>query len=134
MRLPTDLQILNVIYERYYDTFSTFAEKGSSRSSKIFVPIDIEEIAKDIGVDVDIVFGRLYYHLDEKYGYKRKDAPRVCLFTPVAGDDLNCVNFPYAASILADLRQENRKYRIATSIAVFSLIISVIATLIAVFL
>ena len=52
MRLPTDLQILNEIYVRYYDTFASFAEKDGSRDAKIFVPIDLVQIAKDMKVDV----------------------------------------------------------------------------------
>jgi len=66
--LPTDLKILNTIYEHYYDTFISFSKSDSGRSSKIFIPIDIKLIAKKLGVDVDIIFGRLYYHLEQKYG------------------------------------------------------------------
>lgn len=125
--LPTDLKILNAIYDRYYDTYASFSEKKSNRSSKIYVPIDIEQIAKDLRVDGDIIFGRLYYHLENKYGYKQDDGLQVHFFGMVIGGDRHCVNFPYVASILADLRDENRKHRIAISIAVFSLIISIIA-------
>ena len=32
------------------------------------VPIDIPGIAARFGVDPDSIFGRLYYHLDPKYG------------------------------------------------------------------
>ena len=80
-----------------------------------------------MGVDVDIIFGRLYYHLEKKYSYKRQDGSRVCLFTPVAGKDRNCVNFPLMASVLADLRRKNRKYKIGIIIAVLTVIISIIA-------
>src|SRR5947208_13332373 len=124
-RLPTDLEILNAIYERYYETFASFAKGGPSRIAKIFVPIDIDALARDMGVDADIVFGRLYYHLEKRYGYKNDDGSLVHLFALKAGDDRHCINFPLAASVLANLRDENRKYRVATVIAVVSLIVSV---------
>lgn len=132
--LPTDLEILNAIYERYYDAFVSFSEGDTNRSAKIYVPIDISQIAKDMGVDTDIVFGRLYYHLEEKYGYKRDDGSHVNFFALKIGRDHNCVNFPYVASVLANLRDEKRKYRIATSVAFSSLIIAIISILLSIFL
>ncbi len=68
MRIPTDIQILDAIYERYYSTFAAFAKSAGDRSSKIYVPIDIKTIAYTLRVDGDIVFERLYYHLENKYG------------------------------------------------------------------
>ncbi len=129
-RLPTDLQILNAIYDRYYDTFAAFTKGDNSRSAKIYVPIDIKELAKNLKVDEDIIFGRLYYHLEKKYGYRQENDSLVPFFSMGVGSDNNCVNFPLLASVLADLRQENRKFRIATAIAIFALIISIVAFLI----
>lgn len=131
-RAPTDLEILNAIYERYYATFASFSADESARSSKVYVPIDIAQLAKDMSVDEDIVFGRLYYHLDKKYGYKNDDGSYVHLFALVVGGDRHCVNFPYVASVLASLREENRKYRLATTLAIVSLFISVVAFLLSV--
>ncbi len=105
-RLPTDLQILNEIYEWYYNTFTQYIDEDKNRDTKIYVPIDIVHIAKRLKVDVDIVFGRLYYHLDKKYGYAQDDGTKIRLFTLVAGRDTNCVNFPLVASVLADLRDQ----------------------------
>ena len=129
-RLPTDLQILNQIYEWYYDEFVKFTKENKERETKILVPIDIEKIAQKMKVDGDIVFGRLYYHLDKKHGYKKEDGSSVPLFTLIAGKDRHCVNFPLMASVLADLRQENKKYRMATTLAVVSLFISIVSLLI----
>ena len=84
-------------------------------------------------MDKDIVFGRLYYHLNKKHGYKNDDGSYVHLFTPVAGKDRHCVNFPLVASVLANLRQENKKYRIATTLAVISLFISIVSLLLTLF-
>ena len=130
-RLPTDLEILNAIYNRYYPTFAGYSDGNKERSSKIYVPIDVKAIADQFGVDIDIVFGRLYYHLDRKYGYKDADGAEVHFFALAIGGDRHCVNFPYVASVLADLRREDRKYRLATGMAAVSLFISVVSFLIA---
>ncbi len=122
--LPTDLQILNTIYNKYYDKFKSFSKKDSDRSSKIFIPIDITLIAKELEVDVDIIFGRLYYHLEQKYGYKRSKGAKVSFFTLQTGADKNCINFPYMASVLANLRDREKKHSTATNIAFFSLAIA----------
>ena len=133
-RLPTDFEILNAIYERYYDTFASFTREKPSRSAKILVPIDIDALAREMGVDHDIVFGRLYYHLEKRYGYKNDDGSVVHLFALRVGDDGHCVNFPLAASVLANLRDENRKYRLATVIAVVSLVVSLVSLYISILL
>lgn len=125
MKVPTDLQILSEIYERYYDEFRSF-EKGSRRS-KVHVSININEIAKRLGVDEDIVFGRLYYHLNEKYGYKQDNGVRVDFFLLGVGNERHCIQFPLMASVLADLKKENKKYKIATTMAIVSLMISLIS-------
>lgn len=129
--LPTDLQILNTIYNQYYNKFKSFSKNDLDRSSKIFIPIDITLIAKELEVDVDIIFGRLYYHLEQKYGYKYSDGVKVAFFTLKAGADKHCINFPYMASVLANLRDREKKHSTATKIATFSLLIAVVSLLIA---
>ena len=131
-RLPTDLQILEAIYERYYETFVKYSEEDHSRSAKIYVPIDIKQLAKDLKVDGDIIFGRLYYHLEKKHVYRQDDGSLVPFFSPRVGGDTHCVNFPLAASVLADLRDQARKYNTATWIAVGSLIIAIVSIVISI--
>jgi len=127
MRVPTDLGILEKIYDRYYPMFAEFSKDTAARKSKIYVPVDIEGIARELRVDGDIVFGRLYYHLEEKYGYTRPGGERVHFFALEVGGDRHCVNFPLMASVLAGLQEEDRKFQLATWIAVISLLISVAA-------
>lgn len=131
-KIPTDLKILRIIYDRYYDNFQAYSDENQIRSSKIFVPIDIGEIAKSLKVDGDIVFGRLYYHLNEKFSYKRDDGSKVEFFTLRAGADRHCINFPYLASVLADLEDKNRKYLTTTLIAVLSIIIAILSLIISI--
>ncbi len=135
--LPTDLRILDEIYNSYYDTFAAYSKQDQERRSKIYVPIDISQLSKNLSVDEDIIFGRLYYHLENKYAYKKENGFSVSFFLKINSvtDDkpLHCVNFPYLASILANLRDEKKKYRISISLSIFSLIISISALLISSF-
>ena len=123
--LPTDLKILKKIYADYYNAFASYSKDEPDRSAKIYVPIDIDELAEHFKVDGDIIFGRLYYHLEKKYGYKNDDGSLVHLFARIAGNDKHCINYPYMGSVLADLMNRNKQFWIATYIAVFSLLISV---------
>ena len=125
-RLPTDLEILDAVYKRYYKVFKTYSEGVSNeRSSKIYVPLDIIAIAKDLGVDADILFGRLYYDLDKRHGYERDDGVKVPFFYLLLDDkDRHCINFPYMAAVLAGLRDERSQRRTGIVIAVVSLVIS----------
>jgi len=132
-RTPTDLEIFNSIYNRYYETFTSFEKNPSSRVSKNFVPIDIAAIAKDLKVDGDIIFGRLYYHLEDKYGYNRQNGARVHFFALNMESDHHVINFPFLGSILANLRQEDRKFRIATISAIVALFVSGLALLFSIF-
>jgi hypothetical protein len=70
-RLRTDFELLREIYDRHRGDFGSYEEAMESRSSKIMVPIDIPAIADRFGVDPDSIFGRLYYHLNPKYGSPR---------------------------------------------------------------
>lgn len=107
-----------------------------SWATKVFVPIDLPRIATDLGVDVDSVFGRLYFHLEPKYGEQKSQSgdPRKAFFTPVLGGDQNCVNFPLLEAVLASLWQQQRRDQLAIATAVVSfafalgaLIVSIIA-------
>ncbi|MDP2658981.1 MAG: hypothetical protein Q8O78_11280 [Candidatus Deferrimicrobium sp.] len=129
MKVPTDHAILNDIYNHYYKAFAGFSaeasERGSAeRGSKIYVPVDIRGISKRLRVDPDIVFGRLYYHMEEKYGYQRPGGEHVHFFAFSVGPDKHCVNFPLLGSVLAGLREEWKKAYWAIGIAFLSLIVS----------
>lgn len=126
-KLPSDRKLLQEIYARYPGRFSDYSETNPTRASKVFVPIDIPAIAAHFKTDVDLIFGRLYYHLQEKYGHKRPDGVAVAFFTPVAGQDRNCVNMPLLAAILAGMQEEHSRHLWALGISIASLIVSVVA-------
>jgi hypothetical protein len=48
-RPPTDLEIMEEIYRRYYATFRSFSKEEPSRSAKVYVPIHIETIGEHFG-------------------------------------------------------------------------------------
>lgn len=124
---PTDLEILDAVYERYYDTFIDFTEgQSTSRESKMYVPIDCAQIATDLNVDPDLVFGRLYYDLQYRYGYRQDDGASVPFFTLAVGQrDRHCVSFPRLSAVLSTLRAEEKQRSWSTAIAVLSLVIAV---------
>ena len=138
MKTPSDLKILSTIYDLYYEEFCNYTriadmpdmpEIQNGREAKIHVPIDCKMIAKKLGVDSDIVFGRLYYHLEQKYGYKRDDDSRVVFFSLGAGRDRHCVNFPLLDSVLAGLQVEDSKFQWATWMSGIALLISIVVPL-----
>ena len=128
-RPPTDREILQKIHDRYLDQFGQFERDniGNERSSKIYVPIDCAAIAKDLRVDPDIVFGRLYYHLDKKYGYTQDNGAKVHLFTMAIGKDRHAVNFPMLSAVLAELQQSWFRFTAPLVISGIALVISVIS-------
>ena len=137
--LPTDRDILEAVYERHYEEFAEYSKvsglpRVAERETKNYVPVDIDGIARQFGVDADLVFGRLYYHLENRYGYKRDDGGTVPFFTLGFGkSDRHCVNFPYMASVLADLRDQDVKHTKAIRIAWFSLAVSILVVVVAFF-
>jgi hypothetical protein len=125
-RPPTDFELLRAIYERHRDEYATFVKGAEgSRASKIAVPIDIPAIADELEVDVDSVFGRLYYHLDPLYEQRNEDGSRKAFFMPWAGPNRNCINFPLLEAVLAGLWQQRRRDLWTLWIAVGSLGIAI---------
>lgn len=123
MKLPSDRRILQHIFDKYQ---KEFADEGSAknRASKIHVPINCKEIAHELGTDGDIIFGRLYYHLNKKYGYEHKDGVKVHLFAPRIAGDRHCVNFPLMSSVLAGLQEEKQRHFMSQGLAIAALVVS----------
>lgn len=125
-KIPSDFEIISEIYNRYEDTFKSYSTEDPEKITRIRVPININEVAKACGVSEGMIFGRLYYHFNKKYSYTDEDGHRITFFASVKFDGLS-VNFPMVASILADLKMEQRKFRFATALALVSLILSAIS-------
>jgi len=124
---PTDFQLLRAIYERHRDEYL------EGHQTRIDVPIDIPAIANDLGVDAQIVWGRLYYHLDPLYGTQDEDAPRKALFMPQPETTPDRINFPLLDAVLAGLWQQRRRDLwtlwiaiVSAGIAIASLVVSIV--------
>jgi hypothetical protein len=117
--------MLQAIYDRYFERYMQFEE--GQRAAKIFVPVDFVELGKTLNSEPDIVFGRLYYHLDKKFGYQNDDGSVVTLFAPQVGEDRNCVHFPLLASVLAGLQEQRRKDLWAFTLSIASIVLSIAA-------
>ncbi|MBT9612358.1 MAG: hypothetical protein IV108_03720 [Burkholderiales bacterium] len=128
-KTPTDYEILSKIYDDYFDEYRTFEQNKEIRSSYNYVPIDLKKLATKLETDENILFGRLYYHLEKKFGYTNPDNTNVQFFAKKVGKDMHCIHFPYLASVLASMKSENRKYMVATSLSVVAIVISIIALL-----
>ena len=128
-RPPTAYELLQAIYKRHRDDYAA----GSPGAAQVMVPIDIPKIASDLGVDVDSVFGRLYYHLDPLYGQDRNEkGARKAFFMPVPGDDADRVNFPLLEAVFAGVCQQRRRDLwtfwiavVSVGIAIGSLVVSI---------
>lgn len=133
MKSPSDLKVLSAIYNLYYEEFKNFSQESdieNGRASKIYVPINCKMIARDPGVDSDISFGRLYYHLEHKYGYRNEDGTKVHFFTLGIQSDRHCVNLPLLASVLAGLQEESSKFKWATALSGLAVLISIVTPLV----
>ncbi|MFH7397133.1 hypothetical protein, partial [Pseudomonas syringae group genomosp. 7] len=73
-------------------------------------------IAREMDVDGDFVLGRLYYHVENNYGYTNEDESKVVFFGNTNGEGF-CINFPLMASVLAGLQEDANKFRTATWIS-----------------
>ncbi len=133
MKLPSDRAILERIYKLYYEEFQNHScGENSGRRSKIYIPIDCKMIAREFDVDADIIFGRLYYHLQKKHGYTNEKGSKVIFFDEVASDG-RCINFPLMSSVLAGLQEDVNKFRTATWISTCALTVSIASAMFNVF-
>ena len=131
-RVPTDREILEVIYARYYAKYTEVSSGLDVQASdnRIYLPVDLAAVAIELGVDGNLVFGRLYYYLDRKYAYQTQpEKAWVHLFWLRFGspEGNHWVNFPVLASVLASLQEDDRRVKWTRNIAIGSLAVSVVA-------
>jgi len=129
-RIPTDLEILDAIYERYKDAYVGGVE-GKDRPVN-YVSVDIPMIAEALGAEPNGIFGRLYYHLQPKYGYQKMVDDRmvsVHFFDIEIGGKRHCIHFPLMMSVLAGLRKEHSFSQTAMWISIIALGVSILSFL-----
>ena len=125
-RPPTDYELLHVIYKRHR---REFVHGADTRSTRVFVRLDVLAVADDLGVDPNSVVGRLYHHLDPIYAQEPDPSvgrtARKSLFSLRVGNEVNCINFPPMEAVLAGLWQQRRRDLSTLWLAVISLGIAV---------
>ena len=129
-RPPTDLEILEEIYRRYYSEFTRFELGDSLRDTKIYVPIDIRAIAAHFKIDGDIIHGRLYYHLDQKHSYTKSNGSQVVFFRFVEDappEVRHQVHFRLLASAIAALREHKDQFKWPLVVTAISVVVAVLA-------
>lgn len=129
---PTDLEIMDKIYDEYYATFIQWVKGDKSRETKNYVPIDLQKIADDLGVDGDVIHGRFYSYLGEKYSVEREGKVVVPFFQNKMGEQMHLVQFPVLTSVLADLREQDQKFKLGIRIAIRSMVITAVISTIAI--
>ena len=96
------------------------------------MPIDCKLIASKLDVDSDIIFGRLYNHLNKIHSYQNDDKTKVPLFALQVGADSKCVHFPMLASVLAGLQAENGKFKTTVWLSSTAIVVSVTSLIISI--
>jgi len=130
---PTDLKILECIYTTYFDNFISRSQnkEESNNGEKIYVPVDLDFLAQKLRINSDILFSRLYYHLEKKYGYKQDFGNcRVSFFTYIRGNtNSHAVHFPYLCGILAREKEIYKKESHSTIISLIAVGISILGVI-----
>ena len=87
-----------------------------------YLPIKVHDVATRLGCSPEMLFGRLYYHLDEKYHYTQDNDAQVHLFSLKVGSVMHCVNFPYLAAVLAEKNEEHNRQLWPLGVAIAAMI------------
>jgi hypothetical protein len=116
---PSEYQVFNCIFELY--------EASYPGSNDPYISIDINKVANKLKCKKELLFGYLYYYLDEKYRYKQDGGIEVPLFLVSFRDQGHSVNFPFLAAILGGARQEYWKQFWSITFPLFALVMSVLS-------
>jgi hypothetical protein len=128
-RLPTDREVLECLFEMNEKAYPG-ETTGARGVNDPYVPVDLWAAATRLNTKPELLFGRLYYHLDAKHRYKQNTDEWVNLFLLNVENKRHAVHFPYLCAILAGHDQEYRKQLWSIAFSVLALVLS-IASLIA---
>jgi len=126
-KLPSDRKVLRCIYRMYEKEYPGPAGPDGRGSNDPYVPVDVRAVAEHRKCSPELVFGRLYYHLDAKHRYKQDSGAWVSLFQLNFKDQGHSVHFPFLASILAGFEEEHRKLFWSMVFSTAALVISVLS-------
>lgn len=120
-RLPTDREVLRCIFEMYDPAYPGEPKGGNDP----YLPVDLRAVAAKLNTKPELLFGRLYYHLDAKHRYQQDGGAWVNLFHLNVENKGHSVHFPYLVAILAGHDQEYRRQFWSVAFSVLALILSV---------
>jgi len=107
MKISTDREILDRLFNMYASDFEAAQQAPDKDGNRIYVPIDIPAVAEQLGDNEHVLFGRLFYHLDQKHRYQQAGGAMVHLFSAQVGNARHCINYPLLCAVLADLREQH---------------------------
>jgi hypothetical protein len=125
-RLPTDREVLSCIFEMYESAYPGETNGGKGVNDP-YIPVDLWAVAERLDTKPELLFGRLYFHLDAKHRYQQNDGAWVNLFHLNVANKGHSVHFPYLAGILAGHDQEYRKQFWSMAFSTLALVLSVVS-------
>ena len=120
--LVSDLAILDEIHKVYEPIYlAGLDEEGVLH--KTYIPIDIHDIARRLGMNKHILFGRLYYHLDQKYRYKDFDEAETHLFLREIRGQRHCIHFPLLSAAVSERQHEVNRLLVPIVVSITSSVV-----------
>ena len=96
--IPTERQVLRKIFDMYEASYP--GDRPGDNDP--FIGIDINAIATKLSCKPHLLFGFLYYFLEQKYRHKTDEGAYISLFAIKVGHMRHAINYPYLAAILAE--------------------------------
>ncbi|MCQ4325772.1 hypothetical protein CXK94_08395 [Stutzerimonas stutzeri] len=121
----TDREVLEAVHDLYKEDFITKVNAGDGRP---MIPIDVRAVASSLGMNADMLFGRLYYDLAHRLRVRDPNNSTLVaasLFELKVGTDKHVVNIPYLAAELARQNEQRARHIWTVWLAILALTVSV---------
>jgi hypothetical protein len=127
-RPKTDREVLACIYRKH---IHQYPKQGDP-----FVALDLEALAKELGMPEELLFARLFHHLRHKYRFTETDARGKQVLTqlfdlsiehPLQGFLRHPIHFPLLVGVLASLEYERRSALITRALSIIAIVVAVYA-------